>query len=59
MSRHEIRSLYLRHIAGELTRNELITTIAHRREISVPDAEQLLNCLTHPNAIICACFEPS
>ena len=52
MSRHEIRSLYLRHIAGELTRNELITTIAHRRQISVPDAEQLLNWVTHPDQLL-------
>jgi hypothetical protein len=42
MSTHEIRALLRRHIAGEITRNELIATIAQRRQISEPDAEHLL-----------------
>ncbi len=52
MSTHEIRSLYHRHIAGEMTRNELITTIAYRRQISVTDAEQLLNWVTDPEQLL-------
>lgn len=42
MSTYEIRSLLGRHIAGELTRYELISTIAQRRQISELDAEELL-----------------
>jgi hypothetical protein len=47
MSTHEIRALLRRHIAGEMTRDELIAIIAERRQISQPDAAQLLGSVAN------------